>query len=234
MFLKYCTQYASKFGKLSSGHRTGKGQKGDSKECSNYCTIALISHARKVMLKILQARFQKYMNRELRDVHDGFRTSRGTRDQTVNICWIIEKPREFYYFYQEKSTSSLTTLKPLTLWITTNYGKFLKRWDYQTTLPTSFETCMQVRKQQLEPDMEQQQTGSNLGKEYVKAIYCHLAYLTYMPSISCKMPATWHKAQVGIKIAGRNINNLRYADDTTLIAESKEELKSLCMKVKED
>ena len=91
---------------------------------------------------------------------------------------------------------------------------------------------MQVKKQQLEPDMEQQ-TDSKLGKECVKAIYCHLAYLTYMQSTSCKI-AGLVEAQAGIKTAGRNINNLRYADDTTLMAESKQELKSLLMKVKEE
>ena len=69
--------------------------------------------------------------------------------------------------------------KPLTVWITKNCGKFLKRWEYQTNLPASFEACMQVKKQQLEPDMEQQ-TGSELGKEHVKAVYCHPAYLTYL------------------------------------------------------
>ena len=79
----------------------------------------------------------------------------------------------------------------------------------------------------------EQQTGSKFGKEYINAIYCHLAYLTYMESTSCKMPV-WIKQQAGIKIAGRNINNLRYADDTTLMAESEEELKSLLMKVKEE
>ena len=77
-------------------------------------------------------------------------------------------------------------LKPLTVWITTNCGKFLKRWEYQTTLPASWETCMRVKKQQLELDMEQQ-TGSKLGKEYIKAVFCHPAYLTYMQSTSCKM-----------------------------------------------
>ena len=77
------------------------------------------------------------------------------------------------------TSASLTMLKPLNVWITTNWGKFFKRWEYQTTLPTSWEMCMQVKKQQLEPDMEQQ-TGSKLGKEYVKAVYCHTAYLTYM------------------------------------------------------
>ena len=102
MLLKCCTHYANKFGKLSSGHRTGKGsvfipipKKGNDKECSDYCTIALVSHDSKVMLKILQARLQQYMNRELPDVQAGFRKGRGTRDQIANICRIIEKAREF-------------------------------------------------------------------------------------------------------------------------------------------
>ena len=90
---------------------------------------------------------------------------------------------------------------------------------------------MQVKKQQLEPDMEQQ-TGSKLGKEYVKAVYCHLAYLTSMQSTSCEMRG-WMKYKLE-SIARRNINNLRYADDTALMEESKEELKSLLMKVKEE
>ena len=89
-------------GKLSSGHRTGKGQfslpipkKGKAKECSNCSTIALISHASKVMLKIIQARLQQYVNHEHPDVQAGFRIGRGPRDQMANICWIIEKAREF-------------------------------------------------------------------------------------------------------------------------------------------
>ena len=89
---------------------------------------------------------------------------------------------------------------------------------------------MQVKKQQLEPDMEQQ-IGSKLGKEYVKAVYCYPAYLTYMQSTSCEM---LDEALAGIKISGRIINNLWYADDTTLMAESEEELTSLLMKVKEE
>ena len=89
---------------------------------------------------------------------------------------------------------------------------------------------MQVKKQQLEWDMEQW-TGSKLGKEYNKAVYCQSDYLTYMWSTSRKMPG-W-MTQAGIKISGRNINNLRYADDTTLMAESEEELKILFMKLKE-
>ena len=91
---------------------------------------------------------------------------------------------------------------------------------------------MQVKKQQLEPDMEKW-TGSKLGKEYVKTVYYHLAYLTYMRSTSYEILGL-DEAQAGIKISRRNINNLRYADDTTLIAESEEALKSLLMKVKEE
>ena len=90
---------------------------------------------------------------------------------------------------------------------------------------------MQVRKQQLELEMEQQ-TGSKYAKEYIKAVYCHPAYLTYAEYIIRN--AGLEEAQAGIKIAGRNINNLRYADDNTLMAESEEELKSILMKVKEE
>ena len=93
-----CTQYVSKFGKLSSSHRSAFkpiSKKGNAKECSNYHAIALISHASKVMLKILQARLQQYMNHELPHVQAGFRKGRGTRDQIANIHWIIKKAREF-------------------------------------------------------------------------------------------------------------------------------------------
>ena len=91
---------------------------------------------------------------------------------------------------------------------------------------------MQVRKQQLELDMELE-TGSKSGKEYVKAVYCHPAYLTYKQNTSCEMPG-WMKHKLESKLLGRNINNLRYADDTALMAESEEEPKSLLMKVKEE
>ena len=96
-------------------------KKGNPKECSNYSTIALISHTSKVMLKILQARLQQYMNRELPDFQAGFRKGRGTRDQIANIRWIMEKAREF----QKTSISALLTMpKPSTVWITINCGKF--------------------------------------------------------------------------------------------------------------
>ena len=96
-------------------------RKANAKECSNYCTIALISHANKLMFKILQARLQQCMNQELPDVQAGFRKGRGARDQIANICWIIEKARSS----RKTSTSALlTTTKPLTVWITINCGKF--------------------------------------------------------------------------------------------------------------
>ena len=104
-------------------------KEGNAKECSDYRTIALISHASKVMLKILQARLQQYVNHELSDVQAGFRQGRGTRDQIANIHWIIEKEREF----QKNIYALLTMPKLLTVWITINCGKFFKRWEYQTT-----------------------------------------------------------------------------------------------------
>ena len=168
MLWKCCTQYASKFGKLSSDHRTGKGQflipitkKGNAKECLNYHTISLILHTSKVMLKILQDRLQQYMNCELPDVQAGFRKGRGTRDQITNICWIIKKAREF----QKNIYIALLTMpKPLTVWITTNWNIL-----QEVGIPDQL-TCLlrnwysQEKKQQLELDMEQQ-TGSKLGKE---------------------------------------------------------------------
>ena len=108
------------------------------------------------MLKILQARLQQYENHELPDVQAGFRKGTGIRDQIANIPWITEKPTEFQ---KNIFFCFIDYAKAFAVWITINRGKFWKRWEYQTTWPASWETCMQVRKQQLELDMEQQ-TGS--------------------------------------------------------------------------
>ena len=117
-------------------------------------------------------------------------------DQIANIHWIIEKARDF-----QKSIylCFIGYAKALTVWITTNCGKFLKR--YQTTLPASWEICMQVKKQQLELDMEQQ-TGSKLGKEYINAVYCHPAYLTYMQSTSWETLG-WKKHKLESRLPGK-------------------------------
>ena len=128
-------------------------KKGNAKECSNYCTFALIWHASKVMLKILQARLKQYMNRELlmfklvlekaEEPEIKLPTSSGSWKKQENST--------------KTSTSALLTMpKPLTVWITINCGQFFKRWEYQTTWPASWQICMQVRKQELELDMEQQ------------------------------------------------------------------------------
>ena len=109
--------------------------------------------------------------------------------------------RQAKSFHSTTSTSaSLTMLKPLTVQVTINCGKFLKRQKYQTTLPASLKICMQVKKQQLEEDMEQC-TGSKLGKEYVKAVYCHPAYLTYMQSASGELPG-WMKHKLESRFLG--------------------------------
>ena len=143
--------------------------------------IALISHASKVMLKILQARLQQNMNCKLPDVQAGFRKGRGTSDQIANIHWIIKKAKEFqkniYFCFIDYAK----------VFNCVDHNKLENSSRDRNTrppdLPASWEICMQVRKQQLEPGMEQQ-TGSKLGKEYVKAVYCYPVYLTYMQSTS--------------------------------------------------
>ena len=178
--------------------------------------MAVISHASKVVLKILQARLQQYMNYELSDVQA---LEKGEKpDIKFPISTGSSKKQESS---RKTSTSVLLTMsKPLTVWTTINCGKFWKRWEYQTTWPASWETCLQVRKQQVELDMEQQ-SGSKQGKEYVKAIYCHSAYLTYMQSISWETLG-WMKHKLESRLPGEISITLRYADDTTLMAESKE------------
>ena len=149
------------------------------------------------MLKILQARLQQYVNRELPDVQAGFRKGRGTRDRIANICWFIKKAREFQkniYLCIIDYAKALDCVNHNKLW------KILKEMG-MTTWPASWEICMQVRKQQLELDMEQQ-TGSKQEKEYVKAVYCHPVSLTYMQSTSWDM-LDWrkHKLESSLRIS---------------------------------
>ena len=169
-------------------------KKGHAKECSKYHTIALISHASIVMHQILQVRLQQYVKHELSDFQAGSRKSRGARDQIANIHWIIKKAKAFQkniYFCFRLCQSSFDCVHH------NNCGNFFKRWEYQTTWPASWEICMQVKKQQLELDMEQQ-TGSKSAKEYVKAVCCHSVYLTYMQSTSSSTnwnQVCWEKYQ---------------------------------------
>ena len=128
------------------------------------------------MLKIFQARLQQFLNQELPDIQAGFSKGRGTRDQIANISWIIEKAREFQrniYFCFISQSKAFDCVDHNQLW------KVLKEMEVPDMLPVSWEAYVQVKKKQLEPDREQW-TGSKLGKEYVKAVYCYPAYLTCM------------------------------------------------------
>ena len=140
------------------------------------------------MLKILQARLQQYANLNIQMFKLDLEKAEEPEIKLPTTTGSLKKQESF----RKVSTFALlTTPKHLTVWITTNYGKFFKRWEYQTTLPASWEICMQVKKQQLELDMKQK-TDSKSGKEYVKALYFHPAYLAYMKSTSCEMPG-WMK-----------------------------------------
>ena len=178
------------------------------------------------MLKILQARLQQYVNRELPDVQAGFRKGRGARDQIANICWIIEKAREF----QKKSISALLTMpKPLTVWITINW-KILKEMGIPDHL-----TCLLRNLYAGQEATVRTGHGTTVWFQIGKGVHqgCILSPCLFNLYVEYIMRNTeLDEAQAGIKMAGRNINNLRYADDTTLMAESEEELKNLLMKVK--
>ena len=157
-------------------------KEGHAKECSNYCTVAIISHTSKIMLKILPARLQQYMNYELPVVQAVLEKA---EEQEIKLPTSAGSSKKQESSRKTSISALLTMPESLTVWITINCGKFWKRWEYQTTWPASWEICMQVRKQQLEMDMEQQ-TGSKLGKVY-KTAYYNPAYLTYMQHTSCEM-----------------------------------------------
>ena len=138
------------------------------------------------------------MNRELPDIKLDLEKAEEPEIKLPTSAGSWQKQESF----RKTSISALLTMpKPLTVWITINCGKFFKRWEYQITLPASWEICVQVKKQQLEPDNEQW-TGSKLRKEYIKAVYCHLAYLTSMQSTSCEMPG-WIKHKLESRLSGK-------------------------------
>ena len=147
------------------------------------------------MLKTLQARLQQFVNHELPDVQAGFGKGRKNRDRIANICWVIEKIREFH----KLSTAALLTMsKPLTVWITTNW-KILQEMGIPDHL-TCLLRNLYADQKATELDLEQQ-TGSKSGKEYIKAVCCHPDYLTYMQSSSCKIPG-WRKHKLESRLPG--------------------------------
>uniref|UniRef100_A0A8B9WYF4 RNA-directed DNA polymerase n=1 Tax=Bos mutus grunniens TaxID=30521 RepID=A0A8B9WYF4_BOSMU len=202
-------------------------KKGNAKECSNYRTIALISHTSKVMLKILQARLQQYVNHELPDVQAGFRKGRGTRDPIANIHWIMEKAREFQkniYFCFIDYAKAFDCVDHNQLW------KILKEMeipDHLICLLRNLYAGQEATVRTGHGTTDWFQTGKGVRQGCILSPCLFNFYAEYI-----MRNAGLEETQAGIKIAGRNINNLRYADDSTLMAESEEELKNLLMKVK--
>ena len=197
-------------------------KKSNAKECSNYCTIALISHASKVMLKILQARLQQYVSYELPDVQAGFRKGRGTRDQIANIHWIMEKAREFQkniYFSFIDYAKAFDCVDHNKLW------KILKEMgipDHLTCLLRNLYAGQEATVRTGHGTTDWFQIGKGVRQDCILSPCLFNSYAEYI-----MRNTGLEETQAGIKIARRIINNLRYADDTILIAESEEELKSL-------
>ena len=155
----------------------------NAKGCSNYHTVVLISHASTVRPKFFKLGFNSTWTENFQMYKLDLEKA---EEPEIKLPTFVGSQRKQRNSRKTSTSPSLTILKPLTVWITTICGKFFKRWEYQTTLPVSWKTCMLVKKHQLEPDMEQW-TDSKLWKEYIKAVYCLPAYLTYMQSTSCDM-----------------------------------------------
>ena len=181
------------------------------------------------MLKILQARLQQFVNQEFPDVQAEFRKGRGTRDQTANIHWLIEKAREFqkniYYCFTD-----YTKLNPLTVWLTTNWRILheMEIPDHLTCLMKNLYAGQEITVQTEHGTTDWFQIRKGVCQGCILSPCLFNLYAEYI-----MRNARLDEVTAEIKIAGRNINNLRYADDTTLIAESEEELRSLLMKMKE-
>ena len=201
-------------------------KKGNAKECSNYRTVSLISHTSKVMLKILQARLQQYVNHEIPDVQASFRKGRGARDQITNIHWIIKKLREFkknIYFCFIDYSKAFDCVDHNKLW------RILKEMgipDHLICLLINLYASQEATVRTGHGTTDCFQIGQGVCQGYILSACLFNLYAEYI-----MRNAGLEEAQTGIKIARNNINNLRYVDDTTLVAES-EELKSLLMKVK--
>ena len=199
-------------------------KKGNAKECSNYCTIPLISHSR-----LLQARLQQYVNRELPDVEAGFRKGRGTRDQIANILWLIEKAREFQkniYFCFIDYAKAFDYVDHNKLW------RFLKEMGIPDHL-TCFLRNLFAGQEATVRTGHGTTDWFQIGKGVRQGCILPLCLFNFYAE-NIMRNAGLEEAQAGIKIARRNINNLRNSDSTTLMAEREEELKSLLMQVKEE
>ena len=197
-------------------------KEGNPKECSNYCTIALISHTSKLVLKILQTRLQQYMNHELPGVQSGFRKGRGTRDQIANIRWIIKNTREFQeniYFCFIDYAKAFDCVDNNKLW------KILKEMgisDHLTCLLRNLYAGQDTTIRTAHGTTDWLQIGKGVHQGCILSPCLFNLYEEYIIG-----NAGLEEAQAEVKTAGRNVNSLRCADDTTLMAESEEELKNL-------
>ena len=204
-------------------------KKGNANECSNYSTIALISHASKVMHKILQAMLQQYVNCETPDVQARFRKGRGTRDQMTNICWIMERARKFQkniYFCFIDYAKAFDCVDHNKLW------KILREMGIPDQLNCLFRNLYAGQEATVRTGhgtTDWFQIGKGVHQGCILSLCLFNLYAEYI-----MRNAGLDESQAGIKITRRNISNLRYADDTTFMAESEEELKSLLMKLKEE
>ena len=189
MLLKCCTQYTSKFGKLSNGHRIGNDQLHSNlkeRKCQRMLKLPYnCAHFTGQQGNTQNSSCQALTVHELRASRCSIWIQKRQRDQRSNCQHLLDH-RKNKGISETYTSASLTTLKSLTVWIRTNCGKFLKRWEYQVTLFASLDTYTQAKKHHFEWDMEQR-VSSKLGKECDKVVYCNPAYLNYMQSTSCKM-----------------------------------------------
>ena len=190
MLLKCCTQYASEFGKLSNGHGTRKCQfsfqsqrKTMPKNVQTTIQLPSFHMLLRSCSKSFKLGFSSTWIENFQMYKLGFKEAEEAKEPEIKLPTFLGSWRNQGNSGQTSTSASLTPLKPLTVWFTTNCGKSLKRWEYHTTLPVSWKTADQ---EATEPDMEQM-TSSKLGKEYLKVVYCHPAYLTSMQSTLCEM-----------------------------------------------
>ena len=201
-------------------------KKGNAEECLNYLTIELTSHASKVMLKILQARLQQYVNWELPDIQAGFGKGRGTRDQIADICWIIEKARELQkniYFWFIDYAKAFDCVNHSKLW------EILKEVGIPDHLPCLLRNLYAGQEATVRTGhgtTDWFQIGKGVGQGCVLSPCLFNFYEEYI-----MRNAGLNETQAGIKTSSRNINNLRYADAINIMAESEEELKSFLTRV---
>ena len=203
-------------------------KRGNAKECSICHTVALIPHANKIMLKILQARLPQDVNWEIPDVQAGFRKGRGTRVQITSICWIIKQENS-------RTTSTSASLTIVKAFDCVDHCK-LQKILWELRIPDHLICLLRNLYVGQEAPVRHRHGATErfqIGKGVQQAVCRHLAYVTSMHSTSCEM-LCWINHKLELRLLGKNIHSLSYVDDTTLMAESGEELQSLLMRVKEE